>query len=493
MLAASMRSPTALVLAAALAAFAGDAFARGGKAEPDPIEIQFDLQYGSSDPVARSKAIESLKAAPDPLKFAVLSTRVIGRELRADVISRAVDVLGGIKDETTATSVAVAAKTAPPEARIVYVEALGGLASSTSAHQMLLELVKDRDTYVRGMAAAGLGEHRAMDALGPLVLLLDDKSWMVQAAALASLPRLTDKEAVKKAIPKLIDFLENVSGRMKVDGAEALKRITGRNFGRDAKLWREWFDSGMLDATPKPEAPDKPPEPKSAYGNQDAGPEFYGMPVLSNRVVLILDISLSMYDPIEIDKDRLRRETSRRKPVVTGEKKTGKQAVPEEDEGYDIPWWKVKTRLDLAKYQTINLVSQLREDQHFEIITFSKEVTHWMGRIVPANSINKQKAIAMLEIVKPEDATNTWGAIAAAFDMVDVNKKGEGLGPDECYFVTDGAPSVGDIIDSAQILEATLQLCKVKPIRFNVIGIGVDLSFLRKLARDTGGQSKFFK
>jgi hypothetical protein len=116
-----------------------------------------------------------------------------------------------------------------------------------------------------------------------------------------------------------------------------------------------------------------------------------------------------------------------------------------------------------------------------------------MGKIVPANAMNKQKAIAMLETVKPEDATNTWGALAATFDMVDVNRKGEGLGPDEMYLVTDGAPSLGDIVDSNQILEATLQLCKVKPLRINVIGIGVDLSFLRKLARDTGGQSKFFK
>lgn len=493
MLAASMRVQLALVAAAALFALAGDASARGGKSEPDPIEVQFDLQYGSPDPVARAKAIDALKQAPDPMKFAVLSTRVVGREKRADVVARAVDVLAGIKDETTATSVAVAAKTAPPEARVVYVEALGGLVSSTSAHQMLLELVKDRDAYVRGMAAAGLGEHRAVDALRPLVALLDDKSWMVQAAALAAIPRISDKEAVKKTVPKLIEFLENVSGRMKVDGAEALKRITGRNFGRDPEQWRAWYDAGMLDATPKPEAPEKPPEPKGAYANQDTAPEFYGMPVLSNRVVLILDISLSMYDPIEIDKDRLRKETSRRKPVVTGEKKDDKEKIPEEDQGYDIPWWKVKTRLDLAKYQTINLVSQLREEQSFEIITFSKEVTHWMGRIVPATSVNKQKAIAMLEVVKPEDATNTWGAIAAAFDMVDVNKKGEGLGPDECYLVTDGAPSLGDIVDSAQILEATLQLCKVKPIRFNVIGVGVDLSFLRKLARDTGGQSKFFK
>jgi HEAT repeat protein/VWA domain-containing protein len=392
----------------------------------------------------------------------------------------------------------VASKTAPPEMRVVYVEALGQLAGSPAAHATLLELLKDKDSFVRGMAAAGLGEHRSMDALDPLMAILDDKAWLVQSAALASLPRLTDRAEVRKRVPKLVEFLENVSGRLKVDCAECLHRITGKTFGRDAAAWRKWVDEGMADAAPKPEPTDEgPPAPKPAYGNQDEAPHFYGMPVLSNRVVLILDISLSMYDPIDIDKDRLRRETSRRKAAVTGEKKDDKDKdkdkAPEEDQGYDIPWWKVKTRLDLAKYQTINLVSQLRDDQSFEIITFSKEVTHWMGKIVPATSANKQKAIAMLETVTPEDATNTWGAIAAAFDMVDVNRKGEGLGPDEVYLVTDGAPSLGDIVDSNQILEATLQLCKVKPLRINVIGIGVDLSFLRRMARETGGQSKFFK
>jgi hypothetical protein len=472
--------------------FGGAASAKDPK-QVDPIETTFDLTYSSSDVAARIKALDTLKSAPDPLKFSIVSTRVAGREKRADVVAHAVDVLASVKDEKTATSICAAAKVAGSEGRFVYVEALAGMASSNAAHQTLLDLVKDKDTYVRGMAAAGLGEHRAMDALEPLLLLLDDKGWLVQSAALSALPRLTDKAALKKCVPKLLDFIENVTGRLKVDAGECLRRITGRNFGRDAAAWRKWYDEGAPEVGAKPEGEaEKPPEPKSAYANQDEAPHFYGMPVVSNRVVLVLDISLSMYDAIEIDKDRLRRETSRRRPVVTGEKKK-EEEKPDDDQGYDIPWWKIKTRLDLAKYQTINLVSQLREDQSFEIITFSKEVTHWMGKIVPANAMNKQKAIAMLETVKPEDATNTWGALAATFDMVDVNRKGEGLGPDEMYLVTDGAPSLGDIVDSNQILEATLQLCKVKPLRINVIGIGVDLSFLRKLARDTGGQSKFFK
>jgi hypothetical protein len=488
-----MRRLVLPAVVAVSALFGGDAFGKGGK-EVDPVEAQFEMMYSTPDAPARVKAVDFLRTAPDPLKFSILQTHVVGREKRADVVAHAVEVLASIRDEKTATSVAAAAKAAGTEGRLVYVEALAGLASSNAAHQTLLDLVKDKDSYARGMAASGLGEHRAMDALDPLLSLLDDKAWLVQSAALSALPRLADKEALKKIVPKLIDFLENVSGRLRVDCSECLRRITGRNFGRDPKVWRQWWDDGCPDSTPKADGdPDKPAEPKPAYANQDETPHFYGMPVLSNRVVLVLDISLSMYDPIDIDKDRLRQETSRRKPVVTGEKKDDKDKSADEDHGYDIPWWKVKTRLDLAKYQTINLVSQLREDQSFEIITFSKEVTHWMGKIVPATAVNKQKAIAMLETVKPEDATNTWGAIAATFDMIDVNKKGEGTGPDEMYLMTDGAPSLGDIVDSNQILEATLQLCKVKPLRINVIGIGVDLSFLRKLARDTGGQSKFFK
>jgi hypothetical protein len=486
-----MRRPATLLIAVVLAAASSIALAKGGgKPELDPIEVRFDVEYKSEDADARSRAIAELKKAPDPLKLALVSTRVAGREQRADVVAQAVEILASIRDPKTAATVAAQAKSASPDARLLYVEAIGSMAFSTEAHQMLLDLLKDKDAYVRGMAAAGLGEHRSIDALEPLLQLLDDRAWIVQAAALSSIPRLNDKEAVKRSIPKLVDFLENVSGRLRTDVSDCLRRISGRNLGRDPAVWRKWLDGGMMDAPAKPETDgDAPAKPKSEYANQDE-PHFYGMPVQTNRVVLVLDISLSMYDAIEIDKERLKRETSRRR-VVTGEKKPDE---PEgEDQGFDIPWWKIKTRLDLAKYQTINLVSQLRDDQSFEIIMFSKDVTPWMGKLVPATPINRQKAIAMLELVKPEDATNTWGALAAAFDMVDVNKKGDALGPDEMYLVTDGAPSLGDIVDSQQILEATLQLCKVKPLRINVIGVGVDLSFLRKLARDTGGQSKFFK
>ncbi len=126
------------------------------------------------------------------------------------------------------------------------------------------------------------------------------------------------------------------------------------------------------------------------------------------------------------------------------------------------------------------------------MIFFSNDASPWMGKLVPANSANKQKAIAGLKGVKPDDKTNTWEAIATAFDLAGNTKKSYESGPDEIYLVTDGAPSIGDIIEPDQILDAVVQLHRVKPIRINVIGIGVDLRFLRKLARETGGVGKFF-
>ncbi len=492
-----------LLLSALFVVAAPAALAKGKQPEVDPIELRFDADYMNPEATARAKAVDALRAAPDPLRFSILSRKAIPIEQRADVVAHIVEILSRITDEKVIAEIAKAAMAGPTEQRVIYIESLASMPSSTAAHQALLALVKDKDHYVRGMAAYGLGEHRAMDAFDPLVALLEDRMWQVQAAALAALPRLSDKEKLKSLVPQLVDFLENCSGRMRTDVSETLRKLTGRNLGREPDAWRKFLAGGAPEPAPAGDAAEEPGKPEVPYANQETKPHFYGIEVVSNRVLLILDVSLSMYDEIDIDKDRLRRETSRRRTetggAATGEKgdkkdKDGKDPKADAaDIGYDIEWWKIKTRLDLAKAQTRNLVSQLRDDQWFEIITFSTEVKPWMGKLVPATSVNKQKAIAMLDAIVPEDKTNTWGALAATFEMMDIQKKGQNEGPDEAYLVTDGAPSIGDIVDSQQILEATLQLQRMKPIRINVIGIGVDLSFLRKMAQSTGGVSKFFK
>lgn len=484
----------ALLALCALLATPGDARAGGGKKkdEKSAVESEFEARYKSEDAKERADAVSALKDAPDDAKVRAVSDVVVPREERADVIARAVEVLSRVKDEAAVKQVVDLAARGKTERRLVYLEALAKV-SGGDAHATLLAALEDKEPRIRGMAAYALGEHRAMDAMPSLLKLLDDPYWQVQAAAIEALPRLSDKAQLEaQAVPALVDFLEGASGRLAVDAADTLARITGKRLGRDAAAWRRHLaGEPMPEGGGDGEGGEEGVKEGGAYGNAAERPHFYGMEVLSNRVVLLMDISLSMNDPIEIDKDRLRRETSRRK-AITGQKND--DGEPEdEDHAYDIPWWRIKTRLDLAREQTILLVSQMSAEQEFDIIFFSTKVEPWMGRMVPANSANKQKAIAALQAIKPDDKTNTWGALAAAFDLMSNEKKSYEKGPDELYLVTDGAPSVGDIVDPDQILEAVLQLHKSMPIRINCIGVGVNLRFMRKMCRATGGQAKFFE
>jgi hypothetical protein len=479
------------------------ACAKDKAAEASPAEKEFLAGYASEDAVARGKAVEALHGAPDAVKLSLIASRVIPKEKRADVLARAVEVLARVKDESVVEKIAAVSRTGPADQRALYLESMATMPGSTAAHRALLDALKDKETWVRAMAAYSLGEHRAMDALDPLLAALDDRMWQVQTASIAALPRLSDKEALRaKVVPRLVDFLELSSGRAREDCAAALKRITGKAFGKDVPAWRAWLAGGDPPAQPRQGDPAAPPAPAPGtptggdYGEQQqpVKPHFYGMDVASKRFVIVLDRSLSMVDPIEIDKDRLRRETSRRRAAVTGaDAPKGAEAADPNDVGYDIPWWRIKTRLDLARYQTINLIAQLEPDQSFEIVLFSTDVEPWMNKMVPANQANKQKAIAMVEALKPDGQTNTWGAIAHAFEMSAAATRTGTAAPDEIYFVTDGAPSLGDIVDGNQIYEAVVQLAKVHQMRVNVIGIGVNLQFLRKMAVMTGGQAKFFE
>ena len=490
-------------VSAAPASLLPAAFAKDKAPEVSAGERDFLAGYTSDDGAARAKAVDRLHDAPEPVRLQLVASRVIPKEKRADVLARAVEVLARIKDETVVEKLVATSRSGPPEQRCLYVEALASMQGSTAAHRALLEFVKDKETWVRAMAAFSLGEHRAMDAFDPLLACLNDKMWQVQSAALAALPRLSEKETLKtKAVPKLVDYLENSSGRQRDDCADALKRITGRNLGKDADVWRKWIAGGDAATAPAaPAAPEAKPAPAPGaptggdYGNQESAekPHFYGIEVTSTRIVVVLDRSLSMNDPITIDRERLRRETSRRRAAVTGENAPKDDKTPPEDVGYDIPWWRIKTKLDLARYQTINLLSRLAPEQNFELILFSNEVEPWMNRLVPATQANKQKAIQVVETLKPDGETNTWGALAAAFEMsASATRTGPGA-PDEIYFVTDGQPSKGDILDGNQIYEAVVQLAKVHQMRVNVIGIGVNLTFLRKIAVITGGQYKSFE
>ncbi len=448
-----------------------------GHAAPSQDPPTFSERYASPDGAHRAEAVALLMDADDAVKLRVISKSVLPKEKRADVIASAVRVLQTVKDDKVIEEIVKRSLSGPVARRLVYVEAMAKL-RATPSHAALLGMLKDKEALVRAMAAYGLGQHRSTDAMEPLLGALDDRNWQVQSAALGSIARLGDKSERQVAVPRLVAFLEWVSGRLKTDTAEALRKITGQRYGTDLEKWQAYL--GPRSDVPAVDPADDRYAPAPLH--------YYGLEVTSNRIVLAIDTSKSMAERIELDIDRLRRESSRRRrDRDAAEADDGDEEKGDDERAYDLPWWRIKTRFDLAREQAILLISGLREHQQFEVILFGEESSSWMGKLVEANQPNRQRAIEMLRKLRPAGRTDTWGAISRAFNL-----KGKKGAPDVLYLVTDGAPSVGDIVDPDSILEAALHMSRRNNMKINTIGIGVRLKFLRKLSRATRGTAKFF-
>ena len=74
--------------------------------------------------------------------------------------------------------------------------------------------------------------------------------------------------------------------------------------------------------------------------------------------------------------------------------------------------------------------------------------------------------------------TNLYGSLEFAFDDPDV---------DTIFILSDGEPSVGDIIDPQLIREAIAERNATRNVVINTIAFGADLQVLEWLAEDSGG------
>jgi len=84
----------------------------------------------------------------------------------------------------------------------------------------------------------------AARAVGPLLECLDSTNESVVWAAVTSLGELRAQEAVGP----LVKMLER--GRLTLDVSDALKLITGQDFGADLKAWRQWLSKSGTAAAP---------------------------------------------------------------------------------------------------------------------------------------------------------------------------------------------------------------------------------------------------
>ena len=287
----------------------------------------------------------------------------------------------------------------------------------------------------------------------------------------------------KDAVPGLIDLLQRfkdhpedvqsgkLSGLLQHRVHETLVSMTGAMLPIDAPdKWRELWekDKDTIAVVPRQAV-------KSDGKNATVAGNFCGIPVQGSRVLFIVDLSGSMGFPM-------------------------KSAEPDGN--------RPGTRLDFAKKQLHKVIGDLPETSKFNFITYNgnPKPEVWNKDLLLANSQNKNRAFDFVDKMRADGGTNMWSGLEEGLKMKSlVYGERYASNVDEIFLVSDGAPSVGEIIDPAEILQLVTETNKFSKVRLNTIFItsvsdqdprNLSLTpseLMRKMAGQNGGKFVEFK
>ena len=313
----------------------------------------------------------------------------------------------------------------------------------------------DESDYLRNAALAEIGRLSRDSSLGLMKERLSHPVWSTRMIALRSLAKRRDPSLLKP----IVDQMQHEVGRMELNFGDVLFELTGQPFGRSAATWARWLkDQGGKPQLMSTAEVDKLRTVESdrrlkdissasftAAGVKQGEPLFFGIRIVSERVLFILDVSGSMAEPLRAN-------------TVS-----------------DSP----ETRMDVAKRELASAIDGLPDGAVFNIVPFSGAVMSWQDDGgVPASEDTRLDAQDWLSLLSPMGGTNLYEALNYAFDDPDV---------DTIYLLSDGEPSAGEITDPQLIRDDIANRNENRGIEIHTIAIGTGLQVLEWLAEDSGG------
>ena len=233
------------------------------------------------------------------------------------------------------------------------------------------------------------------------------------------------------SVVALVDLLDTLPGEVRADIAGYLAAISGKNHGVDADAWRAWWESEGGDFEFPPRAPFYP-GPTVAPG--DAGNAYYEIPVYADRIVFVIDTSLSM----------------------EGE------------------------RMETAKRELVSVIHTLDPLVAFTVISFSDAARAWQPQLIAAGDDAKRSAAAYVSALTAAGKTASFDALDAAFRY----------DAEAIFFLSDGEPTAGRMVNPAQIIRFVAEANKNRRLSLHTIGIMPDnglAQFLQVLATANNG------
>lgn len=443
----------------------------GTVTDPKTIDAILD-QVARPDALVRETAVVTLLKTKDPrcveriwrhglghtdAIVRAYAARVCGRLLLKDAIPRLGELLGDGNWLVRAESAL----------------ALGAMRHANSMARMR-EMVES-DPSERAQAAA-------MDALAafgedgkravPMILKhVKSDRWQLRVTAFQALGAIGSMEAVET----LIDRMPFEHGRLLDELRAALRAIVRDDLGTSQDAWKTWWEKekqrvarenpGAL--PPRPAVTGKDDEKRKADEERYGGerPKYYGIELAANRVAFVVDTSQSMeirFDPSPLAMKRLSRTYS-------------------QDE-----------KLTIAREEIVQALRRLDARTHFGIVSFGDRARSYKDRLVPATRGNIDDAEGFLRSMPPKGETNYFDALRLVLglgDEPDVNAQFRDT-PDVVTFMTDGAPTRGQITDGDTLLEwftGLNRFARVKVLTLSFGRVGIDQPLLEQLgARNWG-------
>lgn len=309
----------------------------------------------------------------------------------------------------------------------------------------LIVLSKSDDPEVRNLALTQLGRTTDQTHLERMVAALEDTNWSTRLAALEALEKMRTKEAVSAIVARM----PKEEGRLQSEFAQALWRLTGQPFQEDAKSWAAWWgnskDKFQLLSDVDLEKVRSGEEEYRLRQTTRVKSEFFGIKIVSRRVIFIIDVSGSMEEKLAND--------------YKG--KTG---------------W---TRMEVARAELKKALEYLDPGAFFNMLVFSSGVERWTdGALVPCNDEKRAEALAYVDKLAAGGGTNLYDSLEDAFRDPEV---------DTIFVMSDGEPSMGAVTEPLVIREHVASWNEHRRIVINTIAVGGQFNILEWLAADSGG------
>lgn len=393
-LAANDASPIRQAVRDATAALAGNA----------PF-VRWLIKAGltSDQPLEREVAMRVLRAAP------VASLR----ELLVDVRTRL--------------------RKADPKALDLAIGLHELLAKDPSWREDLLAMADGSDVPLRTVGLQLLLLIECGDAVARAQQSIEHKAWELRTVAYRYLAKFRDVTS----IPLLIARYDREDGRLEAELNQTLFVHTGTRCWKRAD-WESWWTRNKAGFALPPLA--AVTNTKAGSGGGGNTVSYFDIPLVSQKMAFLVDISGSMAAKVGTGGNR--------------------------------------TRLEEAKRQLARVVEGMPATHWCNVIVYETGVRAIWDKLRKVNDKNRAELLVEIKQLRIAGGTNIHDALEYAF---------ADPGIDTIYLMTDGQPSAGKVTDPDDIVDQVRRWNLTRQLVIHCVAIGIDSELCKRLAADSGG------